>query len=211
MTKIYYHPLSFPSLGPIFAAEFMGIKYERKLVNLIDAEHKTDEYLAINAFGKIPAVSDGDFSIGESNAILRYLALRENSSLYSGDLHQQAEIDQWMDFIVNHVRSNVGKVQFNRVVAKMFGREGDETLAKEGVEALMQNLPFVEARLEKGSFLCGDDMSLADIVLVATLEPIEMAGIDISDFPAIQAFLTSAREEKFYTNVHTHFGAELGK
>ena len=211
MTTIYYHPLSFPSLGPVFAAEAMGIKYERKLVDLVEGEHKSDEYLAVNAFGKIPAVSDGDFSIGESNAILRYLALRENSALYSGDLHRQAEIDPWMDFIVNHVRSNVGKVQFNRVIAKMFGREGSVAAAEEGIAGLMQNLPFVEAQLEKGSFLCGNEMSLADIVLVASLEPVEMAKIDISGFPAVQAFLTSAREEAFYTNVHTHFGAELGK
>jgi len=128
---------------------------------------------------KNSALSDGDFSLAESNAIARYLAVRENSALYGPDLQARAKIDQWMDFIVNHIRSNVGKVQFNRVVAKMFGREGDMAIADEGVAGLMQMLPHV--------------------------------GIDISDFPALQAFLTSAREEAFYTNVHTHFGAEIGK
>jgi len=179
MTIIYYHPLSFPSLTPVFAAEAMGLTYEKKLVNLLEGEHKSETYLAINPYGP--------------------------------DLQARAKIDQWMDFIVNHIRSNVGKVQFNRVVAKMFGREGDMAIADEGVAGLMQMLPHVEAQFEVSQYLCGDDMSLADIVLIASLEPVEMAGIDISDFPALQAFLTSAREEAFYTNVHTHFGAEIGK
>ena len=211
MTIIYYHPLSFPALTAIFAAEAMGISYEKKLVDLTKGEHKSEDYLAINPYGKIPALKDGDFMLAESNAIARYLAVRENSPLYGPDLQARAKIDQWMDFIVNHVRSNVGKVQFNRVVAKMFGREGDMKSAEQGVAGLMQNLPHIEAQLETSNFLCGDDMTLADIVLIASLEPVEMAGIDISAFPAVQAFLTAAREETFYTNVHTHFGAELGK
>ena len=211
MTIIYYHPLSFPALTAIFAAEAMGISYEKKLVDLTKGEHKSEDYLAINPYGKIPALKDGDFTLAESNAIARYLAVRENSPLYGPDLQARAKIDQWMDFIVNQVRSNVGKVQFNRVVAKMFGREGNMAIAEEGVAGVMQNLAFVEAQFETSQYLCGDDMTLADIVLIASLEPVEMAGIDISDFPAVQAFLTAAREETFYTNVHTHFGAEIGK
>ena len=93
----------------------------------------------------------------------------------------------------------------------MFGMDGDMKSAEQGVAGLAQNLAFVEAQFEVSQYLCGDDMTLADILLVASLEPVEMAGIDISAFPAVQAFLTAAREETFYTNVHTHFGAELGK
>ena len=211
MTTIYYHPLSFPALGPIFTAEALGITYEKKLIDLTKGEHKSDEYLTINPYGKIPALSDDGFNLAESSAIMRYLAVREDSPLYGPDLQARAKIDQWMDFIVHSIRSNVGKVQFNRVVAKMFGREGDMKSAEQGIAGLMQNLPHIEAQLETSNFLCGDEMTLADIVLIASLEPVDMAGIDISDFPAVQAFLTSAREETFYTNVHTHFGAELGK
>lgn len=211
MTIIHYHPLSFPSLTPIFAAEAMGIDYEKDLVDLASGQHKSDEYLAINPYGKVPAMSDGDFHLSESTAIARYLALRENSPLYGGDLNQQAKIDQWMDFLSHHVRRFVGQVHFNRTMAPMFGREGDEKEVEAGLKMLNQNLTHVEAQLEKGKYLCGDEMTLADIVLVASLEPCDMSKIDLSDYPALQVFLTSAREEDFYTNVHSHYGAELGK
>jgi glutathione S-transferase len=116
-----------------------------------------------------------------------------------------------MDFIVQHIRVNVGRVQFNRVLAPMFGRESDQSSIDLGLEFLAQNLPQVEAQLSATNYLCGDDMTLADIVLLASLEPSEMAGLDLSPYPALQAWLTSAREETFYTNVHSHFGAELGR
>lgn len=211
MTTIYYHPMSFPSLGPVFGAEAMGISYDKKVVDLMSGEQKTDEFLAINPYGKVPALTDGDFKLAEGGAMLRYLARRENSPLYGGDAQAKAKIDQWMDFIVQHVRVNIGRVHFNRVLAPFFGREGDPKIVEMGLEFLEQNLPHVEAQLAETNYLCGADMSLADIVLLATLEPTDMAKIDLSPYPALQAWLTSAREETFYTNIHSHYGAEMDK
>lgn len=210
MTVIYYHPISIPALAPVFGAEAMGINYDKKIVDLKNGEQKTPDYLAINPYGKVPALVDGDFKLSEGNAILRYLARRENSPLYGGDVQSQAVIDQWMDFIVQHIRVNIARVQFNRVLAPMFGRESDQASIDLGLEFLAQNMPQVETQLSETNFLCGPDMTLADIVLLAALEPLDMAAIDVSPYPAVQAWLTSMREEDFYTNVHTHFGAELG-
>ncbi len=210
MTTIYYHPMSFPALAPIFGAEAMGIKYDKKVVDLMNGEQKSKDYLAINPYGKVPAMVDDEFNMSEGSAILRYLARRENSPLYAGDAKAQAKIDQWMDFIVQHIRVNVARVQFNRVLAPMVGRESDQSSVDLGLEFLAQNLPQVEAQLSETNFLCGDDMTLADIVLLASMEPSDMAGLDLSPYPTLQAWLTSIREEPFYTNVHSHFGAELG-
>ena len=210
MTKIYYHPLSFPSLTPVFVAEFIGIDYEKTIVDLTKGEHKSDDYLKINPFGKIPAMSDGDFNMSEATAISRYLARRENSPLYGGGLQQEAKIDQWVDYVVQHIRMNVGRVHFNRVIGPMLGASVDPDAAQLGLKLLEKNLPHVEAQLELTPYLCGEDISIADIVLVASLEPVEMAKIDLSGYPAVQAFLTSMREETFYTNVHTRYGEEVG-
>ena len=64
--KLYYHPLSFPALGTIFTAEAAGVDYESQMVNLQKGEHKAPEYLAINPYGRVPALSDGDFTLSES-------------------------------------------------------------------------------------------------------------------------------------------------
>lgn len=208
--KIYYHPISFPALGALFAAEAIGLDYERVMVDMQNQEHKTPEYLQINLFGRVPAMVDGDFKLSEVNAMMRYMAKRENSPLYGGSTQDQAVIDQWSDFVIQHIRTPVGRVQFNRVVAPMIGAQVDKDSIELGLQFLANNLPLVEQRLSENAFLCGDAMTLADIHLVAALEPDKIAQLDLSPYPALEKWLATRRSEAFYTNVHTHFGAELG-
>jgi len=37
-----------------------------------------------------------------------------------------------------------------------------------------------------------------------------MSKIDISKYPALTKWLAERRTDTFYTNVHSHYGAELG-
>jgi len=210
MTKIYYHPLSFPSLAPVFAAEAMGMSYEKEIVDLQTGQQKSPEYLAINPYGKVPAMKNGDFVMSESAAIMRYLARKEGSEFYPDNIEAQAEIDQWMDFVNHHIRSAIGRVQFNRFAAPLLGLESDESSVLVGLNFLEKNLPIIESRLSEHAFLCGDKMSLADIALVAALEPDKTAKVDLSPYSTLSGWLKARRSETFYTNVHSHFGAELG-
>jgi len=180
MAEIYYHPLSFPSLGPVFMAEAAGIEYTTKLVDLTQGEQSSPEYLEVNPYGKVPALKEGDFTMAESAAIMRYLARSNNSALYPSDPKEQATCDQWMDFVNHHIRTNVN------------------------------NFPVIEQTLLNQPYLCGDNMTLADIALVAALEPSDMSKIDMSEYPALTKWLAERRSEAFYTNVHSHYGAELG-
>jgi len=210
MTEIYYHPLSFPSLAPVFTAEAAGINYTTNLIDLSKGEHKSEEYLAINPYGKVPAMKDGNFAMSESAAIMRYIARANDSSLYPANLKAQAKCDQWIDYVNHHIRANIAKIHFNRSLAPLFGAEPDQKSLDDGLRYLEGNLPAIEQCLSGSPFLCGDAMTLADVALVAALEPIDMSKIDISGFPTLSKWLEARRGEEFYTNVHTHYGAELG-
>jgi glutathione S-transferase len=50
-----------------------GIAHESRRLNVSKGEHKSQDYLNIYPLGRIPAIKDGDFVLGESNAILTYL------------------------------------------------------------------------------------------------------------------------------------------
>ena len=210
MTEIYYHPLSFPSLAPVFTAEAANIAYEKKLVDLSKGEQSSPEYLAINPYGKVPALKDGEFKMAESAAIMRYMARQNGSALYPAEAQSQAKCDQWMDYVNHHIRANVGKVHFNRSLAPMFGADVDEQSLADGLRFLENNFPAIENCLSQQPYLCGDEMTLADIALVAALEPTDMSKIDISAYPALTKWLAERRTDTFYTNVHSHYGAELG-
>ena len=42
----------------------------------MEGAHQTEAFSKINPYQHIPALEDGDFAIGESVAILRYIALK---------------------------------------------------------------------------------------------------------------------------------------
>ena len=210
MIDIYYHPISPPAITVLLAAEAVGVEYEKKMVDLQSGEQRSEAYMKINRYSRVPALKDGDFTLSESAAMMRYLAKRQGSGLYPTDTQAAAVVDQWTDFVIHHVRTPVGRVQFNRVVAPMIGQEVDEKSLAFGLHLLESNLPIIEERLAENAFLCGDEMTLADVALVGALDPTTMCKIDLTPYKKLTEWLASRRTETFYTNVHTHFGAEIG-
>lgn len=207
--KIFYHPLSFPSLAPIFTASYMEVDYEIAQVDLANGEQNGAAYKAINPLGKVPAMQDGDFSIGESAAIMRYIARKHGSDIYPSDIKAQAKVDQWLDYVNHHIRSPIARVHFNRSLAPLFDMEPDMNSLAAGETMLANNFPVIEAVLAKQNYLCGASISLADIGLLAALEPIEMSKIDISSYKALSAWRDARRSEPAYQAVHSHYAAEL--
>lgn len=72
------------------------IKFQTKIINTSNGDHKSEEYLKINPQGTVPAVTDDDFLMTESRAIMGYLvdAKSPNNSLYpSEDLKARFIID----------------------------------------------------------------------------------------------------------------------
>jgi glutathione S-transferase len=48
----------------------LGLAYELVDVDLAKGEHKTPAFLALNPFGPVPVLQDGDVTLADSNAIL---------------------------------------------------------------------------------------------------------------------------------------------
>lgn len=210
MITIFVHPLSTPSLGVEFTAHASGIEFEKKVVNLQRGEQRSADYLAVNRAGKVPALQDGDYRISESLTIMRYIAKRQDSDIYPADMQGQGHVEQWMDYVAHHVRNPFGRIQFNRLVAPMLGQPADENSIKMGLHFLEESLPIIDLKLEETEFLCGDTLSLADLTLLASLDPAEALKIDLSPYPFVTRWRQALRERDFYQNVHTHFGAEIG-
>ncbi|NNE57305.1 MAG: glutathione S-transferase family protein [Hellea sp.] len=210
MLKLYLHPISTPSLSVEFTAHAVGVKFEKKVVNLQSGEQRTEDFLEVNRAGKVPALQDGNFKISESLTIQRYLARRQGSDLFPEDMKGQAQIEQWMDYVAHHVRSPFNRIQFNRLIAPMLGQPSDENSIKMGLHFLEESLPIIDLKLESTEFLCGDSLSLGDLTLLASLDPAEILKVSLEPYPFVTRWRQALRERDFYQNVHTHFGAELG-
>jgi glutathione S-transferase len=93
---LYDNPASSNAMKVRFCLAELGLTYERRLVPL--ARPRPDWYLARYPFGTIPFLEDGDVELGESNAILRYLANREGrTDLYPSEPVARAAVDWALD------------------------------------------------------------------------------------------------------------------
>ena len=209
MLTIYGSDLSAPANKVRFAANAMGIKYEYRRIDLRAGEHLKPEFLAVNPVGKVPVIDDGGFKMFESNAIMRYLADKNNSPLFPKDVKERAVVEMWLDFGSMHVGVALSKVIYNRLFAPLRNTLVDENSLNEGLKFLDRFLPVVDGQLAKNRYIAGAGLTLADINLLALFDPCEIAGIDLSSYKNIVRWREALRKEKFYTDCHQEYGAAL--
>ena len=102
----------------------IGQPVELVPVNLLAGEHKQPAFREINPRGQIPVLEDGDFRLGDSQAILVYLAKRYANEWYPQDAETQGHIANWLSFAANEVQHGPATVR----LGKLFGRiEGSLT------------------------------------------------------------------------------------
>lgn len=84
-----------------------NIPHEDKHLDLLKGETRTEEYAAINPRKHVPFIVEGDFKLGESNAILKYLCDTRDSvpeTLWPKDPKKRAIVDQYLEWQQYHFR-----------------------------------------------------------------------------------------------------------
>lgn len=192
-----------------YTANYIGIYYELIPVDILKGEQKSQEFLQINPVGKVPVMVDDGFILFESMAIARYLSRKHNSDLYPDDFRKSALIDQWIDFCSIHLQTASNRVFFNRIVAPSIGIPKDEDTLNAGIRLLEQYLPILDTQLDRNEFLAGDFLSIADINLLAILDPAEPMGISINRFKNLYNWFQNLKKEDFYTKCHLDYAETL--
>lgn len=134
---------------------------------------RSDGHLALNPFGKLPVLIDGDFTVFETAAICRYLDQR----LADGKVHaalpvkQRALVEQWAGAICMYGRLNV----MDGFLLELAFPKGED--GRPRMDIVLENLPaarafvaIMERQLQQGSWIAGDEYSFADSALTPFLD-----------------------------------------
>ena len=205
MIKLYGLGLSFNVAKVRYCLNYLNLKYDWVQTNPIAGENKAPEYLSLCPTGKVPAADIDGLKLFESNAINRYLASINNSSIYPQDAKKRAVVEAWMDYVAIHVAHAVGRVLFNRVFAPMTGQKSDEESIRVGLEFLDKYFPILEQQLSKNACLAGKEFSLADINLLAVLDPCELAKISIDKYPSLKKWRAGLKSQPFYQKCYKDY------
>ncbi len=185
MYRLYQYPFSQHSRRVVSLLEEAGLEYEPILVDMARGEHQSTSYLAINPNHQVPTLLDGDIKLHESNAILRYLCVKNGlSDWYPEELPARAAVEQWLDWTQCRLGPAVTAIVFNRLFA---GDKGDQEAIAQGLEQMVELSDILEKELQGKIFLAGERPSIADLALASNLFQLGMAG-EIPDSTNIQGW-----------------------
>lgn len=169
-----------------WAAEEVGRPYH---VATVPVQPKSDAHRAMQPFGQVPVIVDGDLTLFESGAIVLHLA--EGTALLPEA--KRAEITQWVIAALNSVEPAIGSWmlrQLGKTLPQVFGPPASPELEAHLRKFMDSRLAVVEALLADRDWIAGD-FSAADILLADVLRPAVNAGA-LTDYPALTAYLDRA-------------------
>jgi glutathione S-transferase len=187
MIDFYFMPGSTPCMKVRLFLEVCGTPFRPILLNLWKGEHRAEAFRTINPMMKIPAIDVGGFTLGESNAILRYLAAKaERYDCYPLNLETRAVVDQWLDYLSAHVCESVGALVWQQYWVPKNKMSSDSDKIERETKNLVKTLAVVDSHLEGRRYFAGACPSLADFGLMPYVAQFQRAGIDLGAYPNLQ-------------------------
>ena len=164
---LYAIPVSTYSAKVRMQLELKGIEYEMVPP---PGGYSTPEYMKIIPLGTIPGIEDGDFRISESDVIASYLEDRyPQPSLMPGDAEERARQrfmaryhDIWLE---PHLR---------RTFEHVDPAARDEAVSNALLDKFQARIDQMEALIDPAPFMCGEQISIADLAFPATFTLAEL-------------------------------------
>lgn len=177
------NPAPNPRRVRIFLAE-KGLSVPTQELSIIKGEHKAPEFIAKYPQGQLPVLEleDGRV-IGESVAICRYFeTLHPVPPMFGTDAFSIAEVDMWTRRVEMALMNLIGQIWMHthpftaRVVVPQYTEFGESNRPK-----ALAAMKRIDEALQSREFLARDSYSMADIVLLTTLDFAAFISVPIPD------------------------------
>lgn len=173
-----------------YTADRLRIAYTWVDVDIMTGESRTSDFLARNPQGQVPVIElDDGRCLAQSNAIIRYLA--RGSALLPDDPFTQAKVDEWLFWEQYSHEPYIAVCRFHMVYLKR-GKDQREPQRVERGEAA---LDLMELALDRGQWLAGDNMTVADIALLAYTRLAHEGGFDMAPRGNIREWIGRCEEQ----------------
>ncbi|KAK3385818.1 putative glutathione S-transferase, partial [Podospora didyma] len=146
-----------------------NIPFEFIDVDFAIGEHKSEKYMRLHPFGKVPVLDDDGFILFESRAIAKYIAAKyadQGTPLLpaAGDLKTIGLYEQACSMEQSYFDPPTFGLSFEKLWKSWQGKGGpDDALVAKYAAELDTTLAVYEKILGKRKYLSGDDLTLADL------------------------------------------------
>ncbi len=152
-------------------------------VDLAAGAHKQPPFLAMNPFGQVPVIQDGNVTLADSNAILIYLASKYDTGRWlPRDPVGAAAVQRWLSVAAGLLAFGPATARLATVFKALVNAE--EAIARaNGLFAVM------EAELTTTSFLTGNTPTIADIANYTYIAHAPEGNVSLDPYPQIRNWL----------------------
>ncbi|CAB3805785.1 glutathione S-transferase family protein [Paraburkholderia fynbosensis] len=161
----------------------LDLPFEVVELNMKAGDNRKPDYLALNPFGQVPTIQDGELTLFDSNAILVYLAKRYgDASWLPDDAPGAAAVQRWLSLAA-------GQIAYGPCAARLvtvFGAPNDHQTAKNIAVKLFD---VIEQELADKPFAVGNHVTIADIAAHTYIAHAPEGGVSLQAYPNIRAWL----------------------
>lgn len=196
--RLYQNPVSGHAHRVRLFLGLLDLPFEEVTIDFLKAEHKTPAFLALNLFGQVPVIQDGEVTLADSNAILTYLALRYDTSgrWLPRDPLGAAQVQRWLSVAAGQLASGPGNARVN----VLFKRPQDPRCA-EIADRLFQAM---DTHLATNEYLAAGHPTIADIALYTYTSHAPEGAVSLEPYPHIRAWLQRIEALPRYVSMVRH-------
>lgn len=167
------------------ALEESGLDFEVRLVDFANNAQRDPAYLAINPKGRVPALATDQGVLTESPAILAYIAALSPAGLLAPtDPFAFARMQAFNLYLATTI--HVAHAHGRRAARWSDDAAAQATMAAKVTQNMREGFALIEADLT-GDWVMGDAYTVADPYLFTFASWLETDGVDIAEFPRVQA------------------------
>lgn len=187
--QIYGDTKSGNCLKVKWVCDRLALPYRWIDVDIMKGQSRTPEFLKLNGAGQVPVVVfDDGRTLAQSNAIIRYLA--RDSDLIPRDPFDAAKMDEWLFWEQYSHEPYVAVCRFQMAYLGKDVSELDPDKVKRGYAALAR----MEHQLALTRFLVGDELSLADVALLAYTRVAHEGGFHLEGYSSLRRWIADGEK-----------------
>ena len=195
MIKIYADPITINCRKVLAGLQLMNAPYELVHVDYFKGEQKSEAYVALNPNASIPAMTDGDFVLWESNSILQYAADKHGAvQAYPTDLRTRADINRWMFWESASWFPACYLYLVENCVKPLLGGSPDPAVLQAHAATFHKLAGILDQRLAGREWIASDGPTIADIVLAAPMHLHGWQQLPLDPHPNLRRWMTERVE-----------------
>ena len=170
-----------------------GIDFE---VHEVDLSNKSEEFLSVSPYGKVPVLSINGTSLYESNIVNEYLEeVYDSPRLMPENPQERALVRSWMAFADDYFFPSISRVRMG------LQRGYSENEIQEAKGKLYDALSRLEHQLESREYLVGE-YTLADIAHAGNFHRLQVLAnsgeVSLERYPSVMTWIERVESRESY-------------